>query len=37
MEDAKGTPVTFDRVYDFCPRCGAAASGRATTEHCPKT
>jgi archaemetzincin len=23
MEDAKGTPLTFDRVYDFCPRCGA--------------
>ena len=23
MEDAQGTPLTFDRVYDFCPRCRA--------------
>jgi hypothetical protein len=24
MEDAQGTPLMFDRVYDFCPRCRAA-------------
>ena len=24
MEDAQGTPLVFDRVHDFCPRCRAA-------------
>ena len=24
MEDAQGTPLMFDRVYAFCPRCRAA-------------
>jgi archaemetzincin len=23
MEDARGTPLIFDRVYDFCPACRA--------------